>query len=186
LSCSGAGTCNGGIHINAIKHYTRSQANLETIYPYSDFSTQVTGKPKTCDSNLNRGPIPTARQSFMLVPVLDRTGRLAESSMDQYKRWMGVVANTAVSMSMHAVKNFYRYTTGIYENSQCLSQQGGGHAVTIVGYSYDRTTNTGFWRVRNTWGPNWGEFGYFRIKMDTRRDGLGECNMYLRGSFIQW
>jgi len=61
----------------------------------------------------------------MLVPEVDRTGKVAEKDRDQYLRWMGVVANTAVSMTMHTVDNFYKYKDGIYENSQCISQPGG-------------------------------------------------------------
>ena len=99
---------------------------------------------------------------------------------------MSAVSLTAVTMSMHVESSFYRYTSGIFQSPNCLQQPGGGHAVTIVGYSYDPRSNTGFWRVRNTWGPNWGESGYFRIRMDTSTYGAGECNMYLRGSFVQW
>ncbi|MCJ7766957.1 S8 family serine peptidase [Candidatus Bathyarchaeota archaeon] len=44
----------------------------------------------------------------------------------------------------------YRYSWGVYE---------GGHAVTIVGY--DQPSQ--YWIVKNSWGPGWGESGYFRI-----------------------
>ena len=39
----------------------------------------------------------------------------------------------------------------------------GGHAVEIVDYG---TTSSGinFWVVKNSWGDNWGEGGYFRIR----------------------
>lgn len=99
---------------------------------------------------------------------------------------MSAVANFAVTMSMHVESGFYRYTSGIYQNPRCTSLPGGGHAVTIVGYSYDARTNSGYWRVRNTWGSGWGDKGYFNIRMDTTPYGPGECNMYLRGSFVQW
>ncbi|XP_059079110.1 uncharacterized protein LOC131877454 [Tigriopus californicus] len=39
-----------------------------------------------------------------------------------------------------------------------------GHAVTIVGYGLDTTTNTPYWKVKNSWGKSWGQEGYFLIK----------------------
>lgn len=36
----------------------------------------------------------------------------------------------------------------------------GGHAVLLVGYD---TTSTHLWKLRNSWGPGWGDHGYFRM-----------------------
>lgn len=41
----------------------------------------------------------------------------------------------------------------------------GGHAVTVVGY--DDTRNGGSFEVINSWGPEWGEDGYFWMTYDT-------------------
>lgn len=37
----------------------------------------------------------------------------------------------------------------------------GGHAVLVVGYAHD-----GSWIVRNSWGPSWGDAGYFHLPHD--------------------
>jgi cathepsin F len=56
------------------------------------------------------------------------------------------------------------YEKGVYEpwfSSLCPDNI--NHAVVIVGYGIDKETNKQFWRVKNSWGPQWGENGYFRI-----------------------
>jgi C1A family cysteine protease len=44
----------------------------------------------------------------------------------------------------------YRHTWGVYE---------GGHAIAIVGYDQPGQ----YWIVKNSWGSDWGESGYFNI-----------------------
>jgi aminopeptidase C len=52
------------------------------------------------------------------------------------------------------------------------------HAVTAVGYG--STEEHEFLIVRNSWGADWGENGYFRIAID--KDGDGVCGILLDSS----
>jgi len=38
------------------------------------------------------------------------------------------------------------------------------HSVVIIGWGYDEDTNTPYWIVRNSYGPNWGMNGDFFVK----------------------
>ena len=76
---------------------------------------------------------------------------------------------------------FMMYKGGVFSDSTCCSDKKGLHAVTIVGFNQD--ANPPYYLVRNSWGPNWGERGYFRIKI-SQTTGLGECDMYMRSSVI--
>lgn len=41
------------------------------------------------------------------------------------------------------------------------------HAVTLVGYGTDSLTKTPYWKIRNSWGTEYGENGYVRVARDT-------------------
>ena len=64
-------------------------------------------------------------------------------------------------------EDFFNYTEGVYEYEE--GGQVGRHAVVIVGYndSVDNPDEPGHWICKNSWGTEWGEEGYFRIKYDT-------------------
>lgn len=58
---------------------------------------------------------------------------------------------------MEVYSNFNDYSGGVYEPSGSIQ---GNHLVAIVGYDDD----PGYWICKNSWGKNWGESGWFRIK----------------------
>merc|ERR1712107_879189 len=66
-----------------------------------------------------------------------------------------------VNTQMIVLGDLMNYEGGIYRHGGAYS---GAHAVTLIGWGSEDSTN--YWLVRNSWGADWGENGYFRIAMD--------------------
>jgi len=54
------------------------------------------------------------------------------------------------------------------------SAETGGHAVVIVGWGKEEDTGLDYWLVRNSWGPSWGDNGYFKILRGDNECGIEE------------
>ena len=69
------------------------------------------------------------------------------------------VTKGVVSVAIKVASSFYKYKSGLYKDTNaCRSTTSPNHAVTVVGYGTQG--GVGYWRVRNSWGANWGAKGY--------------------------
>jgi len=74
---------------------------------------------------------------------------------------------------------FQNYKSGVLlDNGKCGTNL--DHGVLAVGFGYDDTLKVAYWKVKNSWGPKWGENGYIRLQ---RVDGAGVCGINMQSSF---
>jgi len=90
-----------------------------------------------------------------------------------YGTMMSAVAAQPLSITIDADATFKHYISGVY-NGPCGWKQ--NHAVLLVGYGSDAGND--YWLVKNSWGTNWGEQGFVRMKRET---GMSSC--YFFGAF---
>lgn len=84
---------------------------------------------------------------------------------------MALLKYGPIAVGMNA-NNLQFYKSGIHDPKVCMGWRM-NHAVLIVGYGIDEN-GTKYWTVRNSWGIDWGEEGYFRIVR-----GKGKCGIHL-------
>lgn len=75
--------------------------------------------------------------------------------MDQIKR--ALVSHGPVSTTFSVYEDFFYYSDGVYQYT--YGELLGDHAVLIVGYDDPGH----YFIIKNSWGNDWGESGYFRI-----------------------
>jgi len=84
-----------------------------------------------------------------------------------------------VSVSYHVADGFSDYTTGVYTAVDCPNDAlSVNHAVTLVGYGVDQASGLNYWLIKNSWGTEWGDNGYFKMQRDVNMCAIAVCNSY--------
>ena len=76
-----------------------------------------------------------------------------------------LVNNGPIAVSFEVLNDFMHYKGGIYQHTGLTDKfnpwEITNHVVLVVGYGTEK--GVPFWIVKNSWGEDWGEQGYFRI-----------------------
>lgn len=83
---------------------------------------------------------------------------------NDYKAVMNAVAKVGPLAVAVAASGWSYYQGGVFHTTDTTVN----HAVVLVGYGTDEETKEKYWKIRNSWGPSFGEEGYIRV---LRTDG---------------
>ena len=84
------------------------------------------------------------------------------------------VSLTPVSVAVEADSPvFQHYKSGVVDDPSCGARL--NHGVLVVGYTPE------YWIVKNSWGEDWGDHGYIKIKYE--ESGYGICGINLLPSY---
>lgn len=138
--------CNGGWMDDAFT-YIKNAGGLttEADYPY----TSAAGTTGTCNkSKIN--PV-SGSQVTSYTDVKAGSVTSLETAVAQQPVSIAIQANQVA---------FQAYSSGVL-TGKCGQRL--DHGVLVVGYGTDAETGLDYWKVKNSWGPTWGEGGYIRI-----------------------
>ena len=131
--------CSGGNMKKAFVYLRDHTLMLSKDYPF------INGEGE-CKYDESKGVIRVKEYSF--VPKDDE-----EMKKALYKYGPLAGACNGILMAL--------YEGGIFDNED-FCPDSINHAIVIVGYGVDEN-GTPFWRIKNSWGPDWGENGYVRL-----------------------
>jgi len=161
VSCDKDGDlgCKGGSMDTAFGWIKEHGLCSEAAYPYtSGAGVDGTCKP-TCKPELTL-------TGFADVPKGDEVALLKAVNLGP------------VSIAIEADKSaFQMYSQGVLDSAACGKQL--DHGVLIVGYGTDAGKD--YWKVKNSWGGNWGEDGYLRMVRNKDMCGLADMASYPTG-----
>ncbi|XP_063695355.1 digestive cysteine proteinase 2-like [Bolinopsis microptera] len=93
-----------------------------------------------------------------------------------YKGDSGLISGLnkgVVSVAIYVGNTFHVYKNGIYKDVSGCQNKSPNHAVSVVGYG--NTGGENYWKVRNSWGAQWGDKGYIRMSRDVSSNcGISE------------
>jgi len=134
---------------------TRLGLAHESQYPYLDETPKL-----YCPAN-----IPVYNQGAHISGVYHTYRGNEEQMKELVFKHGAVIAGMYASLTAFEVD----YKGGIFDG--CPPGERIDHAVTVVGYGTEGGVD--YWLAKNSWGKNWGEEGYFRIKRGVNMCGIG-------------
>jgi C1A family cysteine protease len=141
--------CNGGLMELAFEWIKNNGGFMyEADYPYAN-------KKQTCKQDESKF---VDMKVTGYVKLGEGTDTFSPVDEDEVKEFLYQTGPLAVALNATPLQ---LYTGGIIDYASWICGTSGiNHAVTLVGYGVG-TKN--YWIVKNSWGKNWGESGYFRI-----------------------
>jgi len=138
---------NGGIETEAAWPYNLTYIENDTCtYNASDVGATYNGLHIYCNESTNM---------------------CSEDSMASY-----LIATGPLSAALNA-GSMQLYKGGIDDPQGCLGGMFLDHAVAIVGYGAS-SNGTDYWIIKNSWGADWGENGYYRLIRGTGACGINQ------------
>lgn len=92
---------------------------------------------------------------------------------------LALVENGPVAVALMMTNDLLHYGGGIYHYTGITNEfnpfEATDHAVLLVAYGEDSRTHEKFWTLKNSWGSDYGDDGYFNIRRGTDENAVESC-----------
>lgn len=155
--------CNGGQMSSALKWAEKHDLCTEESYPYVAKGGLFSScKSSGCDVAIKSGSVTGVKSLAGLL------GKASDEDM------MSALHQQPLSIAIEADQTiFQHYTSGVITGSCGTNTD---HGVLLVGYGTDGGDD--YWKVKNSWGPSWGDHGFVRMVRGKNQCGINSGPNY--------
>jgi C1A family cysteine protease len=151
--------CNGGLMDDAFQYVIENGLTTEAAYPYT-----ATG-PNACKA-AGKAKVVTASGFTDVVPN-------SETAL------MSALTEQPVSVAVEADQGSFQFYSGGVMTASCGTQL--DHGVLAVGYG--TVGGQDYYKVKNSWGEDWGMKGYILLGRGSAFGSQGQCGIQMAASF---
>jgi len=157
ISKSGNNGCNGGSP-RACWAYNNQSTALASweCYPFTSGTTRTPGKCSIPKCNVQ-----VRAMNYVTVAANNEQALLQAVN----------IGPVACGMMASTLQN---YAGGIFTGAGCTKTP--NHAITVVGYGTENGQD--YWLIKNSWGPKWGQNGYFQLQRGSNLCGIASSCAY--------
>jgi len=151
--------CNGGLMDYAFEYIINNDGiTSESIYPYM----------------ATDGPCKKAEKAYATLSSFVDVTPNSDTAL------MTAINQQPVSVAVEADQNTFQFYSGGVMTGACGTSL--DHGVLAVGYGTD--SGADYYKVKNSWGPTWGEEGYIRLgRGSSYNGGAGQCGILMDPSY---
>ena len=175
VSCDSANMgCQGGYLDKAWQFMVSNGLASDACEPY----TSGGGDSGTCPKQCADG---SAIKYYKAANYKHLTGSITGMNTVYVIR-QDLMTNGPLQVAFEVYQDFIAYKSGVYHHvSGSLL---GGHAVELVGWGVDSSSNMPYWLIKNSWDTTWGDNGYFKILRGKNECGI-ESDAYSGQPLVQ-
>lgn len=161
--------CEGGVAEYAFQYVIDNNLTTDALYPYTaSASASATASLQNNACKAAGKPYAVSASSYMNVPA---NSELALTTL---------IALQPISVAVEADQSAFQFYSGGVMTKACGTNL--DHAALAVGYGTN-TQGQDYYKVKNSWGADWGMNGYILLGRGAGFSAQGQCGIQMDPSF---